>query len=59
MAGAGPCPVCIRRATNVPAAMALEAGLFRSQPVPARPEFAQFANHVDATHAQIIPAATL
>ena len=31
------------------AAMALEAGLWRSQPVPARPEFAQFANHVDAT----------
>jgi uncharacterized membrane protein YccC len=31
------------------AAMALEAGLFRSQPVPARPEFAQFANHVDST----------
>jgi uncharacterized membrane protein YccC len=31
------------------AAMALEAGLLRSQPVPARPEFAQFANHVDST----------
>jgi uncharacterized membrane protein YccC len=31
------------------AAMALEAGLFRSQPVPARPEFATFANHVDST----------
>jgi uncharacterized membrane protein YccC len=31
------------------AAMALEAGLFRSQPVPARPEFATFANNVDST----------
>jgi uncharacterized membrane protein YccC len=31
------------------AAMALEAGLFRSLPVPARPEFATFANHVDST----------
>jgi uncharacterized membrane protein YccC len=31
------------------AAMALEAGLFRSQAVPARPEFAAFANSVDAT----------
>jgi uncharacterized membrane protein YccC len=31
------------------AAMALEAGLSRSQPVPARPEFAAFANHVDTT----------
>src|ERR1017187_7099834 len=31
------------------AAMALEAGLFRSQPVPARPQFATFANNVDST----------
>jgi uncharacterized membrane protein YccC len=31
------------------AAMALEAALFRSRPVPARPEFATFANHVDST----------
>jgi uncharacterized membrane protein YccC len=31
------------------AAMALEAGLWRSQPVPARPEFATFVNDVDAT----------
>jgi hypothetical protein len=31
------------------AAMALDAGLFRSLPVPARPEFATFANHVDST----------
>jgi len=29
------------------AVMALEAGLFRSQPVPARPAFAMFANRVD------------
>ena len=29
--------------------MALEAGLFRSQPVPARPAFRAFANNVDAT----------
>ena len=31
------------------AVMALEAGLFRSQPVPARPTFATFANNVDST----------
>jgi uncharacterized membrane protein YccC len=31
------------------AVMALEAGLFRSQPVPARPAFATFANNVDST----------
>ena len=31
------------------AVMALEAGLFRSQPAPARPAFATFANNVDAT----------
>jgi uncharacterized membrane protein YccC len=31
------------------AVMALEAGLFRSQPVPARTEFTTFANHVDST----------
>ena len=31
------------------AVMALEAGLFRSQPVPARAEFARFANNVDST----------
>lgn len=31
------------------AVMALEAGLFRSQPVPARPQFATFANNVDST----------
>jgi uncharacterized membrane protein YccC len=31
------------------AVMALEAGLFRSQPVPARPQFATFANSVDST----------
>jgi len=31
------------------AVMALEAGLFRSQPVPARPAFAAFANSVDST----------
>ena len=29
--------------------MALEAGLFRTTSVPARPEFAAFANHVDST----------
>jgi hypothetical protein len=29
--------------------MALEAGLFRSQPVPPRPQFATFANNVDST----------
>jgi hypothetical protein len=29
--------------------MALEAGLSRSRPVPARPEFATFANNVDST----------
>jgi hypothetical protein len=29
--------------------MALEAGLFRSQPVPAREAFRTFANHVDLT----------
>jgi hypothetical protein len=29
--------------------MALEAGLFRSQPAPARAEFVTFANHVDTT----------
>jgi uncharacterized membrane protein YccC len=29
--------------------MALEAGLFRSHPVPARPEFRTFANHVELT----------
>jgi hypothetical protein len=29
--------------------MALEAGLFRSQPVPARAQFATFANNVDST----------
>lgn len=31
------------------AVMALEAGLFRSQPVPARPQFATFTNNVDST----------
>jgi uncharacterized membrane protein YccC len=31
------------------AVMALEAGLFRSQPVPPRPAFGTFANNVDAT----------
>jgi uncharacterized membrane protein YccC len=31
------------------AMMALEAGLFRSQPVPARPAFSVFANNVDYT----------
>jgi uncharacterized membrane protein YccC len=31
------------------ATMALEAGLFSSQPVPARPQFATFANNVDST----------
>ena len=31
------------------AVMALEAGLFRSRPVPARPAFAMFANSVDYT----------
>ncbi|HJZ98250.1 MAG TPA: FUSC family protein [Candidatus Solibacter sp.] len=31
------------------AAMALEAGLLRSRPVPARPAFREFANAVDAT----------
>jgi uncharacterized membrane protein YccC len=31
------------------AVMALEAGLLRSKPVPARPEFAGFANDVDST----------
>ena len=31
------------------AAMALEAGLFRSAAAPPRAEFAQFANHVDTT----------
>jgi uncharacterized membrane protein YccC len=31
------------------AVMSLEAGLFRSQPVPARPQFATFANNVDST----------
>lgn len=31
------------------AMMALEAGLFRSQPVPARPAFRVFANNVDST----------
>jgi uncharacterized membrane protein YccC len=31
------------------AVMALEAGLFRSRPVPARPAFAAFANDVDST----------
>ncbi len=31
------------------AVMALEAGLFRSRPVPARPAFATFANNVDST----------
>ena len=31
------------------AVMALEAGLYRSQPVPARPAFATFANNVDST----------
>ena len=31
------------------AAMALEAALFRSRPVPARAEFATFANNVDST----------
>jgi uncharacterized membrane protein YccC len=31
------------------AVMALEAGLFRSQPVPARAEFTTFANNVDST----------
>jgi uncharacterized membrane protein YccC len=31
------------------AAMAMEAGLSRSQPAPARPEFATFANNVDST----------
>ena len=31
------------------AMMALEAGLFHSQPVPARPAFRAFANNVDAT----------
>jgi len=31
------------------AAMALEAGLYRSRPVPARAAFLAFANHVDAT----------
>jgi hypothetical protein len=29
--------------------MALEAGLFRSRSVPARPQFATFANDVDST----------
>ncbi len=31
------------------AVMALEAGLYRSQPVPPRPAFATFANNVDST----------
>jgi hypothetical protein len=31
------------------AVMAMEAGLSRSQPAPARPEFATFANNVDST----------
>src|SRR5674476_147307 len=42
-------PILANSHRFIHAAMALEAGLFRSQPVPARPEFATFANNVDST----------